>query len=153
MNFWYHEMMYFNWKPNRGSAKTTWPTCDSSRNCHSICWQNKDKLLLKTSNWFVITNLLTIFISSFAYLHLLLLVMSPISLAMVTTQKKRRQNNRLLSQLSEFDTNFMIRQGNQEAQFENRTNNRRKVYFQQQKQPFSSYWLSSVYAYIREENC
>ena len=51
----------------------------------------------------------------------LLLVISFVDFKMVSSQKKR-QNKRFLSQLNEFDTDFMIGQNNHENQLDNRTN-------------------------------
>ena len=41
---------------------------------------------------------------------------------MVSKRKKKQQNEKLLSQLSESDTYFMIGQNNHEAQTEDRSN-------------------------------
>ena len=41
---------------------------------------------------------------------------------MVYTRKKRQQNKRLFSQLSEFDTKFMVEQNNHESQTGNKVN-------------------------------
>ena len=45
---------------------------------------------------------------------------------MVSTRKKKQQNKRLFSQLSERDTDFMLWQGNQDEQTESRDNTLRR---------------------------
>ena len=50
------------------------------------------------------------------------MVISSVDSSIVSTRKRRHQNWRLQSKLSEYDTEFLIGQTNYEVQFENRTN-------------------------------
>ena len=110
-------------------ANDNWPigvvSIESEENSVTSCFKNP-------LNWFVFPIKIITVSSSFVKPYSKILVKSLLDFTMVSTWEKEKRT--LLSQLSEFNIDFMIGQNNHGAQSESGTNTI-KHYFVQYKQP------------------
>ena len=86
------------------------------------CEDNGSKSLSNPTKLILYQFLITFVDTYFVLKCSVLLFNSFVAVKMLSTRKTRQQIKRLLSQLNDSDTDFMIAQNNHETQFENRTN-------------------------------